>query len=94
MDLIESIVRKRQAAKQRDFLTHFSRLGNVRDSAKQAGVSRALVYWWREHSPSFAEKLSATADEIFGESERKPTQYSPTSAQGGPVRKRERITTP
>lgn len=91
MELTESIARKRQTAKQRDFLTHFSRLGNVRDSAKLAGVSRALVYWWREHSPSFAEKLSAVADEVFGESERKPTQRIPTSAQTGPVRKRERM---
>ena len=93
MELIESIARKRQTAKQRDFLTHFSRLGNVRDSAKQAGISRALVYWWRDNSPLFADKLFAAADEAFGINERELTQSIPTSAQTGPVRKRERMTT-
>jgi hypothetical protein len=91
MQIEDSLARRRQAAKQRNFLNHFSNLGNVRDSAALAGVSRALVYYWREHSPTFAEKLSAAADEAFGGSERKPTQYSPTSAQRGPVRKRERM---
>ena len=91
MQLIKSIAGKRQAAKQRDFLLHFSSLGNVRDSAAMAGVSRQVVYYWKDNSPSFAEKLSLAADKAFGGNEPKPIQSSPTSAQQGPVRKRERM---
>lgn len=68
MHLKDSIARQRQTAKQRDFLIHFALTGNVLASAKQAGVSRALVYWWRENSPAFAEELSAAAANAFNES--------------------------
>lgn len=91
MQIEDSFAKRRQAAKQRNFLSHFSNLGNVRDSAKLAGVSRTLIYYWREHSVSFAEKLSIAANEAFGENERKPARSGSTSAQRGPVRKRERM---
>ena len=92
MDITESIARKRQTARQREFLTHFALSGNVRQSAKQVRVSRALVYWWRENSPSFSEKLNAAADQAFGENESQTLQCIPATAQQGPIRKRERIT--
>jgi hypothetical protein len=91
MQIEDSLAKRRQAGKQRNFLSHFSNLGNVRESAKFAGVSRATVYYWREHSPSFAEKLSKAADEAFGGSERKPIPTIPVTAQRGPVRKRDRM---
>ena len=65
MHFPDSIARRRQTAKQRDFLIHFTILGNVRDSAKLAGVSRAIVYYWRENSPAFADRFSAAADNAF-----------------------------
>lgn len=70
VNLSESIAQRRQAAKMRDFLSHFAVSGNVLASAKQAGVSRQLVYYWREQSPAFEEKLSAAAGKAFGERER------------------------
>lgn len=91
MEITGSIAQRRQLSKQQKFLVHFSESGNVLASARQAGVSRALVYYWREHSPSFAEKLSEAADEAFGGSERKPIPIIPMTAQRGPVRKRERM---
>lgn len=94
MQIIKSIAGKRQAAKQRDFLLHFSSLGNVRDSAALAGVSRQVVYYWKDNSPSFAEKLSNAADEAFGNNDHEPTQRILNTAQHCPVRKRERMTTP
>lgn len=92
MEIRESIARKRQTSKQREFLNHFLNLGNIRQSAKQAGVSRALIYWWRDNSPLFAERLSAATIKAFGESEREPTQITLTQAQRGLVRKRGKIT--
>jgi len=86
MQFTDSIARRRQTAKQRDFLSHFSISGSVLASAKQAGVSRQLVYYWREHSPAFAEKLSTAASNAFGEN-------LPDSQQGGRgVTRRGKIT--
>ena len=67
MHFKDSIAERRQAAKQRDFLTHFARSGNVLASARQAGISRGIVYYWREHSPAFAAKLSVAAGNAFSE---------------------------
>ena len=88
MHFTDSIAQRRQTAKQRDFLAHFARSGNILASAKLAGVSRQLVYYWRDNSPTFAERLSLAADDAFGD---KPPAL-PQSA-GKPslaVRKRER----
>ena len=76
MHLSDSIARRRQTAKQRDFLSHFASSGSVLASAKLAGVSRQLVYYWREHSPAFAEMLSTAAGNAFRET-------PPASPQGG-----------
>lgn len=92
MKISDSIAQRRQLSKQQKFLFHFSNSGNVLASARQAGVSRALVYYWREQSPAFAEELSAAANEAFGAGERKPAPTIPMTAQRGPVRKRERMT--
>jgi len=67
MHFRHSIAERRQAAKQRDFLTHFARSGNILASAKQAGISRGIVYYWREQYPAFAAKLSAAAGNAFSE---------------------------
>jgi MOSC domain-containing protein YiiM len=90
MHFTDSISHRRQVSKQRDFLTHFARSGNVLASAKQAGVSRALIYYWRENSPAFAEKLSAAAGEAFGETLAGSQQSGRKAARGGPGRKLER----
>ena len=63
----ESIAQRRQAARQRDFLMYFVRSGNVLVSARKAGISRGIVYYWREHSPAFAEKLSTAVAHAFSE---------------------------
>jgi hypothetical protein len=65
MHFKNSIAARRQAAKQRDFLTHFARSGNVLASAKHAGISRGIVYYWREHSPAFAARLTSAAEKAF-----------------------------
>ena len=88
MHLENSIARRRQTAKQREFLTHFSTLGNVLASAKRTGISRQLVYYWREKSPAFAEKLSAAADDAFRDSFSVSSQSSEKPSLA--VRKRER----
>tara|TARA_R110002049_G_scaffold229274_4_gene401366 strand:+ start:405 stop:719 length:315 start_codon:yes stop_codon:yes gene_type:complete len=64
----ETIAQRRQLAKQRDFLADFEASGSVLSSAKQAGVSRQLVYYWRKTCPSFERRLSAAADLAFGAS--------------------------
>lgn len=61
----KSIAKKRQTAKQRDFLARFARSGNVLASAKEVGISRGLVYYWREHSPAFVAEMNAAADDAF-----------------------------
>lgn len=90
MHFTESIAQRRQTSKQRDFLTIFARSGNVRTSAKQAGVSRALIYWWRENSPTFAEKMSAAAAEAFGETLASPQPIGRKTARRGPGPKLEK----
>jgi len=67
MHINESIAQRRQTAKQRDFLSHFVQSGNVLASARQAGISRGIVYYWREHSTAFAEKLSNAVADVFSE---------------------------
>jgi hypothetical protein len=67
MHINDSIAQRRQTARQRDFLTHFVRSGNVLASAREAGISRGIVYYWREHSPAFAEKLSTAVANVFSE---------------------------
>ncbi len=68
MHITDSIAQRRQTAKQRDFLAHFARSGNILASARLAGVSRQLVYYWRDNSPTFTERLSLAADDAFGDS--------------------------
>lgn len=92
MHFTDSIGQRRQTAKQRDFLTHFANSGNVLASAKQAGISRQLVYYWRENSPVFAEKLSAAAGAAFGETLASSQPSGRKSARCGPGRKLERRT--
>jgi hypothetical protein len=83
MHFTDSISHRRQVSKQRDFLSHFARSGNVLASAKLAGVSRQLVYYWRENSPTFAAQLSVAAGQAFNEipadaqSEQKTARRSP-----------------
>jgi hypothetical protein len=67
MRLKNSITLRKWTARQLDFLTHFVRSGNVLVSARQAGISRGIVYYWREHSPAFAEKLSTAVANVFSE---------------------------
>jgi hypothetical protein len=90
MHLENSIARRRQSAKQRDFIVHFERSGNVLASARLAGVSRQLVYYWRETSPAFAERLSAAAGEAFGETLASSQPSGRKSARRGPGSKLER----
>lgn len=68
----EHIATTRRLAKQKKFLAEFVKLGHVGKSAKLAGVSRALVYWWRDTYPSFANELTLAIDEAFGVIEKQP----------------------
>ena len=92
MNLTESIARRRQTAKQRDFLSHFANSGSVLASAKLAGVSRQLVYYWRERSPAFAEMLSTAAGNVFRETPPASPQGGQKAAKRGKITKRERMT--
>jgi len=65
MPIEATFAHRRQLAKQLVFLSHFAKSGSVLASAKLAGVSRQLVYYWRDTSPSFAAKLSDAADVAF-----------------------------
>ena len=60
-----TISQRRQLGRQRLFLSHFEESGNILASAKRAGISRQLVYYWRENSPAFASKLFVAADAAF-----------------------------
>ncbi|MEI6715142.1 MAG: hypothetical protein WCO60_15390 [Verrucomicrobiota bacterium] len=63
-----SISQRRQHVKQLAFLSHFEKSGNVLASAKRTGISRQLVYYWRNSSPSFAKKLSTATEIAFKDS--------------------------
>jgi hypothetical protein len=65
MQLETNISQRRQLGRQRLFLSRFAESGNILTSARWAGISRQLVYYWRETSPAFASKLSAAADVAF-----------------------------
>ncbi|MES2598971.1 MAG: hypothetical protein V4662_26805 [Verrucomicrobiota bacterium] len=65
MQFEATFARRRQLAKQEAFLSIFAESGNILTSAKQAGVSRQLVYYWREISPAFERQLNAAADVAF-----------------------------
>ena len=72
-----TISQRRQLGKQRLFLSHFEESGNILASAERAGISRQLVYYWRENSPAFAGMLSTAADVAF---------QAPQSGKRKPVR--------
>ena len=63
---------RRQLSKQSLFLAHFKESGNIVASAKQTGISRHLVYYWRDNSSTFEGKLSAAADVAFQVSQSTP----------------------
>lgn len=65
MQFEATFARRRQLAKQQAFLSIFAESGNILTSAKQAGVSRQLVYYWREISPAFERQLNEAADIAF-----------------------------
>jgi len=65
MQFEATLTRRRQLAKQQAFLSIFAVSGNILTSAKRAGVSRQLVYYWREISPAFERQLNAAADVAF-----------------------------
>ena len=92
MNLTDSIARRRQTAKQRNFLSHFANTGSVLASAKLAGVSRQLVYYWRENSPAFAAKLSTAAGKAFRETLPASPQGGQEATRRGKITKGERIT--
>jgi hypothetical protein len=73
--------RRRQLAKQQAFLSLFAESGNILTSAKRAGISRQLVYYWREISPAFERQLNDAADIAF---------KSPPAALPGKVSKMRR----
>jgi len=87
MQFEATLTRRRQLSKQRNFLSIFAESGNILTSAKRAGVSRQLVYYWRETSPAFAGRFDAAADVAFGS----PTAVLPDkmSKTKGPTQSRQ-----
>lgn len=65
MQFEATFARRRQLAKQQAFLSIFAESGNILASAKRAGVSRQLVYYWREISPAFERQINDAADIAF-----------------------------
>lgn len=72
-----TIARQRQQSRQSRFLACFAQSGNLMASANQASVSRQIVYYWRDTSPSFAKKLATAANTAF----RPPALSIPTGTK-------------
>ena len=63
MKVEDSLTQRRQLFKQRIFLDHFKKWGIIAPCAEAAGVTRQLVNYWRETSPSFAKRMLVAANE-------------------------------
>ncbi len=64
MKKAESITQRRQSFKQQLFLDNYRKDGIVGQSATAAGVSRQVVYYWRQTSPSFAKRMQDAENEV------------------------------
>jgi hypothetical protein len=78
-----SLSKRRQSHKQDLFLDHFKQTGNLSQSADVAGVSRQLVYYWRQTSRTFANRMLDAENESRDHEGNYILNYFSTKAQAG-----------